>query len=57
MPESKKNLKVIVILLGIALVVFGLIYGGISLTQNFGKSQKVISMESAEKNWINFIKI
>jgi len=40
MPESKKNLKVIVILLGIALVVFGLIYGGISLTQNFGKSQK-----------------
>ncbi|WP_136479184.1 VWA domain-containing protein [Acetivibrio thermocellus] len=49
MPESKKNLKVIVILFGIALVVFGLIYGGISLTQNFGKSQKVISMESAEK--------
>jgi len=35
MPESKKNLKVIVILLGIALVVL--------------KSQKVISMESAEK--------
>jgi len=40
MPESKKNLKVIVILLGIALVVFGLIYGGISLTQNFGKVKK-----------------
>lgn len=49
MLESNKNLKTIVILLGIALVVFGLIYGGISLTQNIGKSQKVTSIESAEK--------
>ncbi|HHV28214.1 vWA domain-containing protein [Acetivibrio mesophilus] len=49
MLESNKNLKTIVIILGISLVVFGLIYGGISLTQNVGKSQKVTSLESAEK--------
>ncbi|NLP14880.1 MAG: VWA domain-containing protein [Clostridium sp.] len=49
MLENNRNFKTIVTLLGISLVVFGLIYGGISLTKNRGKSQKVITIESAEK--------
>ena len=49
MSESNKNFKIIAALLGISFVVFALIYGGISLTKNMGKSQKVISTESAEK--------
>jgi len=49
MSTNNKNLKTIVTLVGISLVVFGLIYGGISLTKNMGKSQKVTSTENAEK--------
>jgi len=49
MSESNKNFKIIAALLGISFVVFALIYGGISLTKNMCKSQKVISTESAEK--------
>lgn len=49
MSASNKNLKTVVTLVGISLVVFGLIYGGISLTKNMGKSQKVTTTENAEK--------
>ena len=44
---KSNSIKTISILVGIGIVVFGLIYAGISLTQNFGKSDKVISSEKA----------
>jgi len=47
--STNKNFKTVLTLVGIALVVFGIIYGGISLTKNMGKSQKVISIENAEE--------
>ena len=47
--STNKNLKTVLTLVGIALILFGVIYGGISLTKNMGKSQKVISTEKAEE--------
>lgn len=47
MGENNKSIKVVLTLAGIAVVVFGLIYGGITLTKNMGKSQRTISTENA----------
>ena len=44
---SGKSLKVFLIFAGIAILVFGVIYGGISFTKNLGKSQKTVSAENA----------
>ncbi len=44
---EKKQVKNIAILAGIAVVVFGVIFGVISLTQNAGKSKAVVSTEKA----------
>lgn len=49
MSANNKSLKPVLALVGISVVVFGIIYGGISLTKNLGKSQKVISTENAEE--------
>lgn len=46
MPNNK-SVKTFGILLGITVLVFGLIYGGISMTKNLGKSQKAVTMENA----------
>ena len=45
--SSNKSIKTLGILLGITVLVFGLIYGGISVTKNLGKTQKVVTMENA----------
>lgn len=45
---GNKTLKTLAILLGISLVVFGLIYAGITLTSDLGKSQKTVSAENAQ---------
>ena len=47
MSQNSKMLKTLGVLTGISLFVFLLIYGGISLTKNMGKSQKVITTENA----------
>ncbi|NLD49788.1 MAG: VWA domain-containing protein, partial [Clostridiaceae bacterium] len=47
MTENNKSVKVMFTLVGIAVLVFGLIYGGITLTKNMGKSKKTISTENA----------
>lgn len=47
---SKNNpFKTLLLLAGIAIIVFGIIYLGISTTQNLGKSKKVINIEKATK--------
>ncbi len=47
MPGQNNSMKVVLILAAIAIAVFGVIYGGISLTKNLGKSQQVVSAENA----------
>ena len=47
--SEKRNSKHIWILILMAVVIFGVIYGGISITKNWGKSKDVISEENAEK--------
>ncbi|PYG86904.1 Ca-activated chloride channel family protein [Ruminiclostridium sufflavum DSM 19573] len=47
MGNSKKTLKILGALAGISVIVFCLIYGGITLTKNMGKSAKVVSAENA----------
>jgi len=56
MSANKKNSKTVLALAGISVVVFGLIYGGITLTKNLGKSPRVISTENAEKRLNKFNK-
>jgi von Willebrand factor type A domain. len=46
--QGKKNLKPIIILSVIAIFVFVIIYGGIKLTKNIGKSQQAVTYENAE---------
>lgn len=41
--------KTIIILFAISAVVFGIIYGGITITKNLGKSNQQVSSEKAEK--------
>ena len=45
MRKENNNGKVFSVLIAIGLVVFGIIYMGISLTKNLGKSKDVISKE------------
>ncbi len=46
--NGKNNLfKVVMMLVVIAIIVFGIIYGGISLTENWGKSQQTVTTENA----------
>lgn len=47
MNGEKNSVKPLIILGIIAIVVFAVIYGGISLTQNLGKSKRVITTEKA----------
>ena len=47
MGGNKKTIKVLGALVVISVVVFGFIYGGITLTKNMGKSAKVVSAENA----------
>lgn len=46
MKEKKKG-NIIGILIVIAIIIFGVIYGGITLTKNWGKSKETISKENA----------
>lgn len=46
MKEKKKG-NIIGILIVMAIIIFGLIYGGITLTKNWGKSKETISKENA----------
>jgi Ca-activated chloride channel family protein len=48
--RGTKNLKPVIILSVIAIFVFGIIYGGIKLTKNIGKSQQVVTYENAIDN-------
>ena len=45
--SGKKSGKFLGILIVIAIIVFGVIYGGITLTKNWGKSKDTISEENA----------
>jgi Ca-activated chloride channel family protein len=47
MNGKNNSFKVVLLLVAIAIVVFGIIYGGINLTKNLGKSQQNITTESA----------
>lgn len=46
MKEKKKG-NIIEILIVMAIIIFGVIYGGITLTKNLGKSKETISKENA----------
>lgn len=46
MKEKKKG-NIIGILIVMAIIIFGVIYGGINLTKNWGKSKETISKENA----------
>lgn len=47
MREKSSPLKVFAILAGIAILVFAVIYGGITVTKNLGKSKTAVSNENA----------
>lgn len=47
MSGEKNSVKTLVVLVAIGFVVFAIIYGGISLTSNLGKSKTVVSAEKA----------
>jgi len=47
MNDKSKSMKSIIMLAIIGVVVFGIIFGGISLTKNLGKSKKVVTTENA----------
>lgn len=51
-----KNFKTLLILGGIAVLVFALVYGGISATKNIGKSQKTVTAENAKDTLNRFYK-
>ena len=44
MKEKKKG-NIIGILIVMAIIIFGVIYGGITLTKNWGKSKETISKD------------
>jgi Ca-activated chloride channel family protein len=50
MRQKDKTFKTLATLVGISVLVFALIYGGISLTKNRGKSKKVVSIENATES-------
>ena len=45
--KEKKKCHIIGILIVMAIIIFGVIYGGITLTKNWGKSKETISKENA----------
>lgn len=47
MNEKNNLFKVVIILAGIAIIVFGIIYAGITFTKDLGKSPQNVSIESA----------
>jgi Ca-activated chloride channel family protein len=47
MDGRKNSVNPVVILAVMAVLIFGIIYGGISLTKNLGKSEKVVTAENA----------
>ncbi|MDP4088743.1 MAG: VWA domain-containing protein [Bacillota bacterium] len=49
MYQKNNSFKAIIILAGIAVLVFAIIYGGISLTKNLGKSTEVVTKENAQE--------
>ncbi|MFZ7120669.1 MAG: VWA domain-containing protein [Eubacteriaceae bacterium] len=51
-----KNVKVFLMIFGIAIVIFGVVYSGINLTKNFGKSSGEVSAEKAEKQLDKIVK-
>ncbi|MEI6602901.1 MAG: VWA domain-containing protein [Clostridia bacterium] len=53
---NKKGSKTIFILIGIAVVVFAVVFLGISLTKNIGKTNEVISIENATAQLNDFYK-
>jgi Ca-activated chloride channel homolog len=53
---NKGSTKVILGIFGAAIIVFGLVYLGISITKNIGKSQNQISTENAAKSLTAIVK-
>lgn len=47
MEENNRKVRSFAALIGMAVLVFCIIYGGISLTKNIGKSKKVVTTENA----------
>jgi len=47
MNGTNKTFRIVLILAGLSVLVFCLIYGGITLTKNIGKSKKAVSSENA----------
>lgn len=55
MKEKKKG-NIIGILIVMAIIILGVIYGGITLTKNWGKSKETISKENATGKLKRFVK-
>jgi Ca-activated chloride channel family protein len=47
MTKGSSKLKPIIILSALAIIIFGVIAGGLAITKNFGKSNKVVTSENA----------
>ena len=56
MSGKNNSLRVVIIFAGIAILVFGIIYWGISATKNIGKSKKVVTAENAVDTMNNLYK-
>lgn len=56
MSEKNSPLKIITILVIMALVIFGVVYGGIWLTKNIGKSNDAVSTENAQEKLDKLVK-
>jgi len=48
--KENSFLKVLIVLIVMGIVVFAIIFGGMSLTKNLGKSKQVVSTEKAEES-------
>ena len=53
---NNKKSKSILVLAGIAILVFGLVFAGINLTKNIGKTDTMISVENAKQQLNEFYK-
>lgn len=56
MPGRNNSLKVGLFFAGMAILVFGLVYMGVSATKNLGKSKTVVTAENAAKTLNNLYK-
>ncbi|MGL5087786.1 MAG: VWA domain-containing protein, partial [Clostridium sp.] len=56
MSQKNNNSKAIIVLGVIAVFIFGIVYGGITLTKNWGKSKDVVSSENAVDSLNNIYK-